>query len=361
MKQGEEENLLEERVGIKEDWDTLRTPPQRAKRLIQLGKPSANNSTSKEDPYPCTSSPAIEKIGRDIDLVSPPARLIRDSSTEDQPPVVSKVLSESTSPSTDLDTTADISEREAQMGLHQHIQPAHGFSKRLCDLRDQRSDCDIASGSTEDVHCSGPSSGPPCPQKLFSRNYLDTYCGIQLSDVRQTLESRGYWLCPTCSYREGKLRETRGPSLSAVTRLPTKFGRDRLSDQEVCQPWDRLDSLLLGYSLMARNKPSLPAMQFALQDLPIIENESGPETQVLVEIFRLLLDVPIGVSIKAQAVDLQLQDLEPLDMIRGVLARLLTKAVLQSESPFEDAEIWRESLTHSKPAEMNLLTETNFA
>lgn len=293
------------------DWDALHLRQHQGDTSIQDSDLPTPYFTPEEDVCRSTSPSAQYTKARDFECVNRKAGLVGGSSCE-----VTREASLGT-PSEPVHAYSGTDKQDRARGQEDLYQRIQSLSRGECEGCNRYFVCAIVQSPPEDVQCRGTLEGLPCPQNTSSRSYLERHCGMHPSEVQQLLNGPGHWLCPNCSSREEKFRETRAPIFSTKAKIPTKFGRDRFNDHELRQPLDQLENLLLQYVAIATEKTHLPVMRHAFLRLPFLCNESKPQSQTLVETFRRLLDVPKGVTMKAQVIDLQLEGLDPADLIRG--------------------------------------------
>ena len=204
--------------------------------------------------------------------------------------------------------------------------------------------------SLDVIECSGTLIGPPCHFKTFSGSYLETYCGIKLQEAKDFRKSSGYWLCPTCSYKDERISESQAQRAPVIDRIPSENGKLRFNDKQVEQPLARFHNLALHYILMVQQNPSGTTMQLPFLDLPFIRNEYDASHRKLIEILRNILDVPGGVSLGAHVLSLGLQTVGPEHVLRGMVSKLFMEQVLRGDVIFDDVTEWQETLNSSESA-----------
>lgn len=230
-----------------------------------------------------------------------------------------------------------------------HDAPLTLAQQKCCEVCQRTCSCDTTQQQERHVQCGGPSIGLQCPQHSFTETYLRKYCGIRLEDIhdlRNTHESR-CWLCPTCSQQYNRTIKKEETETTAIKRIPSLYGREHLNDEEIDNKLDALDIIILRYIQVTRKKPLLQYDKVPFWELDFI-HKGEPGSELIVNVFREALDVPDGVTIAAQAINLRLQSLEAIDMLRGILALICCQLMEDSTSPFEDVATLRESLVHSE-------------
>jgi hypothetical protein len=209
------------------------------------------------------------------------------------------------------------------------------------------------------IECSGTLIGPSCNFKTFSGSYLETYCGIKLQEAKDFRQSSGYWLCPTCSYKDERISESQAQRAPAIDRIPSENGKLRFNDKQIEEPLARFHNLALHYILMVKQNPSGTTMKLPFLDLPFIRNEQEASHRKLSEILRNILDVPGGVPLGAQVLALGLQTVDPEHVLRGVVSKMFVEQVLRGDVLFDDVTAWQETLNSSESARARSRGGTN--
>jgi hypothetical protein len=200
------------------------------------------------------------------------------------------------------------------------------------------------------IECSGTLIGPPCHFKTFSGGYLETYCGIKLQEAKDFRKSSGYWLCPTCSYKDERISKSQAQRAPVIDRIPSENGKLRFNDKQIEEPLARFHNVALHYILMVKQNPSGTTMQLPFLDLPLIRNEHDASHRKLTEILRYILDVPGGVPLGAHVSSMGLQTVGPEHVLRGVVSKLFMEQVLRGDALFDDVMEWKETLNSSESA-----------
>ncbi|KAG4436251.1 hypothetical protein IFR05_008270 [Cadophora sp. M221] len=196
------------------------------------------------------------------------------------------------------------------------------------------------------IECSAPLRGGACAKRYFDDAYLAEYCGTYLEEVRIFVQLNGYWLCPTCIYRDERIRASRGPGLAIAARIRSEYGRDRLADNQISEPMNQLESEILGYVVLVRNMPTFPAKEVSFLDIE--DFLSAKETGTFAtRLLRRLLDVPTGIRMYDKIKQAGLQNLTASYWIRGALAGVCKNMLERTPSPYDDPNHWKTSLVYS--------------
>jgi hypothetical protein len=204
--------------------------------------------------------------------------------------------------------------------------------------------------SLDIIECSGTLPGPPCHLKTFSGEYLETFCGIKLHEAKDFRKSSGYWLCPTCSYKDERISESQAQRAPVIDRIPSENGKLRFNDKKIEGPLARFHNLALHYVQMVKQNPSGTTMQLPFLDLPFVRNEHDASHRKLTETLRDILDVPGGVPLGAHVLSLGLQTVDREHVLRGVVSKLFMEQVLWGDVLFDDVTEWQETLNSSECA-----------
>ena len=305
---------------------------------------------SKQYPKPAEASTKSHRSSRGLRLgTQTPARAPSGFLVE-----VSSLPSASEDAATLL-TTRTVRTSESERGRHiiksnvsgnEEAPSAIGHTCETCGK--YACSCEPDSRPLPDISCDGDT----CSKNFFSDSYLQKHLGMRISDALDIRQNYGFWRCPECEHKKASAY-SRGPTTSATIFKIPKFGREKMEAEQVRDYLHRFSALVLNHISTARKSALAPTLRMRpLLQIPCIAEEILDELHginyPLVDVLRRILGVPPGILLKDMVLRNHLQDLDPTVWIKAVLAFLFYQFVFETQSPFDDADIWREGLAHSR-------------
>lgn len=256
--------------------------------------------------------------------------------------------------------------------LHERIQQQQSLNSESCNnCRKKGCSCNPTRQPIEKILC----SDNDCFRKWWAVDELQKYCGIKLSDARETKRNFNCWFYPECSNKARVLlnalptRAPLSPSRDPQTIVPEASEHPRPEDcawpedAEIREPLQALTGVLQQYTgttTMARNHLSQINPHTSILDIPCIRGEtlhSAGAAHNVIYFLRQLLDVPEGVLIRNKVTETKLQHISCSVCIRAILSCLITNFIFHDGSPFEDTTLWSKVLTDCKQSnDVNPLT-----
>lgn len=177
-----------------------------------------------------------------------------------------------------------------------------------------------------------------CSKGAFTETYLREH-QINIKETREARIKDGFWVCPGCLEKIAKQQSSQDAVTTPLSKLSTKFGRERLGDEQIIDALECLSSLTFQYAARACNPDGplharTPFLELFTIRYEIDLKERDRDVWFL-QILRRMLKIEEGISIRQKVQRMQICPERSL-WISGLLAYVIAEAIFTTESAFDD-------------------------